>query len=123
MTEHEGYLSDEQLEKLISEVEQEGLARAPESINRNVYKALQQKSSRQKVIEYYRYCIRVGVSVAAAIAFLIATPFMSAREVESREDVVSTAEIKTKEEVTNKFDLDDFVVEIKDSLKIDGGTK
>ena len=97
MMEYE-YLTDEELEKLISDVEIEGLMMAPPSLIDDVMEQIEraedvtkesqsddsylESTKRQvdkppKVIdfeqrrkEYRRYCIRVMSSVAAAIAFV-----------------------------------------------------
>lgn len=128
MMEYE-YLTDEELEKLISDVETEGLTMAPPDLMDDVMEKLcseedlkQERSSDDsyleppngevdkppKVIdfdkkrkEYRRYCIRVMSSVAAAIAFVFL--YLGGMDVQTEiipsKESVMMQEVQTREEV------------------------
>lgn len=128
MMEYE-YLTDEELEKLISDVETEGLMMAPPSLIDDVMEQIERaedvtKESQSddsyleptkrevdkppKVIdfdkkqkEYRRYCIRVMSSVAAAIAFVFL--YLGGMDVQteiiSSKESVMMQEVQTREEV------------------------
>lgn len=123
------YLSDEELEKLILDVEKEKLISAPPDLLENILSSvdvLEEKRlseiSRietkdaiteiskppeivdfaQKKSEFRKYCFRVVSSMAAAIALLILIPGISGiqeREIPSKASVVSE-KVRTREEVT-----------------------
>ena len=128
MMEYE-YLTDEELEKLISDVETEGLMMAPPSLIDDVMEQIERaedvtKESQSddsyleptkrevdkppKVIdldkkqkEYRRYCIRVMSSVAAAIAF--AFLYLGGMDVQTEiipsKESVMMQEVQTREEM------------------------
>lgn len=95
------YLSDEELEQLISEVEADDLVPAPPELKENIIHAVfgelhieaaqikekireaavdipnpppEIKKRKQK--EFAAYCFRVGMSVAAAVAFIFIMPYL-----------------------------------------------
>lgn len=87
MTLHNEYLTDEELEQLILDVEAGELVAAPPELTQNVVNVLFEKikddqaSTRIKKSQEYKkrkefaaYCIRVGMSVAAAVAFIMIIP-------------------------------------------------
>ena len=128
MMEYE-YLTDEELEKLISDVETEGLMMAPPSLIDDVMEQIERaedvtKESQSddsyleptkrevdkppKVIdldkkqkEYRRYCIRVMSSVAAAIAFVFL--YLGGMDVQTEiipsKESVMMQEVQTREEM------------------------
>ena len=128
MMEYE-YLTDEELEKLISDVETEGLMMAPPSLIDDVMEQIEHaedvtKESQSddsyleptkrevdkppKVIdldkkqkEYRRYCIRVMSSVAAAIAFVFL--YLGGMDVQTEiipsKESVMMQEVQTREEM------------------------
>ena len=128
MTENK-YLSDEELEKLILDVEEEKLILAPPDLLENILSSVddfEEKISfepsrieiedtiteiskppeiidfNQKKSEFRKYCFRVVSSMAAAIALLILMPGISGiqeREIPSKASVVSE-KVRTREEVT-----------------------
>lgn len=77
MNENLNYISDEELEQLICQVEQTELVAAPPDLTENILKAagLTQKASKKK--EFYAYCFRVITSVAAAVALIFLLPEMT----------------------------------------------
>ncbi len=109
------YLSDEELNNLIGNVEAETLIEAPANLDQKVI-AVITSSERRKTVDFYKYCIRVGFAVAAAIVFICIVPFIPEFKVEmpsransfvsedipSREEVLFSKEIKSKEEVLGK---------------------
>lgn len=116
------YLTDEELEQLILEVEENELVAAPPGLlqkiladvdaseDSNVVKdvsGMQEDNSRQRIQEKKRkefrtYCFRVLTSVAAAILIIFALPsLMDAQlpDVPTRQDIIVPKEYPTKEEV------------------------
>ena len=70
MKEYKEYLSDEELNCLIAEVEQSDLIPAPPDLAERILDA----AGKNKVREFRRYCIRVWTSVAAAIVLTFLLP-------------------------------------------------
>lgn len=107
---HNEYLTDEELNQLISEAEAD-LMPAPPDLTDNILKAIRDseeqetvvqrpeelskeitKIKRKKNLDFAAYCFRVGMAAAAAIAFIFIMPDWE------REDV---REYPTREEVLN----------------------
>ncbi len=109
------YLSDDELSKLIMDVEGKELVQAPAGIERKVLSFVEHKR-RRKTVEFSTYCLRVAFAVAAAIAIVCIVPFIPetkanipsreeavlTRNVVSREEVLSSRPAPTKEEVLQK---------------------
>ncbi len=106
MTENK-YLSDEELEKLILDVEEEKLILAPPDLLENILSSVDDSSKppeivdfAQKKSEFRKYCFRVVSSMAAAIALLILIPGIigvQEGEIPSKASVVSE-KVRTREE-------------------------
>lgn len=111
------YLSDEQLEQLILQVEQHELLKAPPDFTESVLKQLEEFSqsgvkeiipinkleSRKK--EFVKYSFRVIASVAAAIVLLFSIPEMNyfqVKNVPTKQEVLATQKHTTREEVLNE---------------------
>lgn len=92
------YLSDEELARLMAEVENEGLIKAPDRIEKNVLGKIHAK--KKKVKDFRLYCMRVGLSVAAAITIIFVGPLnpLVQSEVPSREVVKQSKVVTSKEE-------------------------
>lgn len=69
MIEKLNYISDDELERLISQVEQEELVAAPPDLMESILEAV---VNRKK--EFHAYCFRVITSVAAAVALVFLLP-------------------------------------------------
>ena len=97
------YLSDDELDKLITDIEGKELVQAPAGIERNVLSFIEYKK-RRKTIEFSKYCVRVAFAVAAAIALVCIVPFIPETQarIPSREDTVSEMNIVSREEVLEK---------------------
>lgn len=123
------YLTDEELEKLILEVEAEKLIDTPPDLVSNILASIEKFEQEevqepflmneketvteiskppsavdfnQKKSEYRRYCFRVISSMAAAIAFLVILPGISGMkesDIPSKESIVAE-NVQTREEVT-----------------------
>ena len=100
------YLSDEELNKLIADIETEGLAVAPESIEQKVISFVDKKearrsSGRSKKAEYYTYCFKVFGAVAAAILLLIISPMIRdpIDRFASREDLIHGEAVMSREDM------------------------
>ena len=111
------YLSDEQLEQLILQVEQHELLKAPPDFTESVLKQLEESSqsgvkeiipinkpeSRKK--EFVKYSFRVIASVAAAIVLLFSIPEMNyfqVKNVPTKQEVLATQKYTTREAVLNE---------------------
>jgi len=121
MNEKVNYLSDEELEQLILQVEQKELVSAPPDLMEIVLDAAARKK------EFYAYCFRVVTSAAAAIALVFLLPELSGwmkqkvspdfvqtvykqtvpayeivvEQVPGKDEVLATQSIPSKEEVLN----------------------
>ena len=97
------YLNDDELSKLIMDIEGKELVQAPAGIERNVLSFIEFKK-RRKTIEFSKYCVRVAFAVAAAIALVCIVPFIPETQarIPSREDTVSEMNIVSREEVLEK---------------------
>lgn len=86
MKENWEYLSDTELELLIAEVEQNELVTAPPDLKQNIMDRISAETQIVEFLadrpvsgqnlqkEFYRYCFRVAVSVAAAVVLVFALP-------------------------------------------------
>lgn len=78
------YLSDEELQKLISDVELNDIVQAPVHLQEKVLDAVSAadragnvaKNKKQKIIEYRLYSLKVALAVAAAIAVMFIVPYV-----------------------------------------------
>lgn len=97
------YLSDDELSKLIMDIEGKELVQAPAGIERKVLSFIEFKK-RKKTVEFSTYCIRVAFAVAAAIAIVCIVPFIPETQarIPSREDTVSMRKVVSREEVLEK---------------------
>ena len=122
------YLSDEELQKLMTDAEKENEIKAPDDLEDKVIARIV-SIERKKTISFAGYCARVGFGVAAAIALLCIAPFASgsrmtegggtisvveitepaahdtffAREIPTKDEVLKGKEVRTKEEVLNSL--------------------
>ena len=86
-----GYFTEEELNALILEVEENELVSAPPEFAVGVMAKIAEFEERKKTIEFRRYCIRVLGSMAAAIALVFLMPNIEAKEVEelpTRQEVI-----------------------------------
>lgn len=124
------YLNDTDIEKLIADIEQNELIKAPDSIRQNVLLTVSMREKRVK--EYKRYCLQVSLSVAAALFLLILTPLISyskrgadmTGDVPSRESVLGSYAVPSKEEVMAEYEHDltgDIKEKVEDILDSIGG--
>lgn len=100
-----GYLSDEELNMLIHEIEQGDLVMAPPDMKTDVLR----RAGNQKR-EFVMYCFRVITSVAAAIAILLVIPGNTndkavPTEIPSREEVLKTQDYLSREDVLDETSL------------------
>ena len=76
------YLSDEELQKLIMDVELNDMTKAPANLQKKVLDAVDvadkagniAKTKKQKIIEYRLYSLKVALAVAAAIVVMFIVP-------------------------------------------------
>lgn len=105
------YLSDDDLNELIINIENEPQIQAPSYIDRNVI-SIVETAERRKVLNFRLYCARVGFAVAVAILFVCIVPLVSnlksdilsngyfaEESLDSKEDVLALKPVKTKQEV------------------------
>lgn len=76
MSEHNTYLTDEELELLIAEVEENEMIAAPPNLMTDVLAKVETRP-KTKSKEFQLYCFRVITSVAAAILLLFMLPGIS----------------------------------------------
>ena len=81
MMEKWNYISDEELEHLMLQVEQEELVAAPPDLMENILARTEAAQKR----EFYAYCFRVITSVAAAVALVFLLPGLTERIAEKQD--------------------------------------
>lgn len=72
MSENRTYLNDEELAKLINNAEEDGVE-APASLEKMVLGRIE-NAEQNKKIAYRRYCFKVGIGLACAVAMLFVAP-------------------------------------------------
>ncbi len=78
MTQNRNYLSDEELELLIADVEQKELVLAPPDMLEEILKRVDLVTKpKSNIREFRMYCLKVCASVAAAVILVFALPSMS----------------------------------------------
>ena len=114
------YLSDEELQKLIMDVELNDMTKAPANLQKKVLDAVSAadragnvaKTKKQKIIEYRLYSLKVALAVAAAIAVMFIVPgvpvanrdFGSMDKTDFQRDVSFRDEIlKKKDDIKSKI--------------------
>ncbi len=111
------YLSNEDLEKLISEIESGPQVQAPSHLEENVMASIE-AWEQKKTISFYKYCVRVGFATAAAIAILCIVPFipdtkmylpskeivLEDKKAPSKDELLEGKDIRTKDEVLREKD-------------------
>ncbi len=119
------YLTDEELEQLILDVEQKDLVAAPPDLVDDIMAGIdaasgmhsgngegaeygrrpeQRGGSEHKVKEFRDYCFRVLTSVAAAVAIVFLLPGLADsrhQDVPARQEMVTPGKYATKEEAMN----------------------
>lgn len=120
------YLSDEELQKLIADAEQETAVKAPDDLEEKVIARIESRE-KKKTVEFARYCARVAFGVAAAIALLCIVPnlpkaevvkpvaesvFME-KEIPTRDQVIGDRKILTREEVLSGAERPNLIDELK----------
>lgn len=68
------YLSDEALEKLISEIETESLLQPPKEFKNDIVRQIRQKRKYMKNVQLFSYSTKVIAAAAAAIAIVLFVP-------------------------------------------------
>ncbi len=99
------YLSDEELNFLISQVEDNELIVAPPDFAKSVLKKVEPRSKKK---EFTTYCFRVLASVAAAIVLLFIMPeitYTQTRQVPTKQEVLGTMQYASKEDVLDETSL------------------
>lgn len=91
MNRETGYLSDEMLDLLIAEVEQNELVMAPPDLKKGILDRISSERDVRK--EYYQYCFRVAVSVAAAVILIFTLPDLQRRKNAEMPEVVQQEQL------------------------------
>ncbi|SFU42909.1 hypothetical protein [Butyrivibrio sp. M55] len=101
------YLSDEELQKLISDVEFNDMAEAPVDLQKKVLDEISAlsksgniaKTKKQKIIEYRLYSLKVALAVAAAIAVMFIVPQRPVidRDIPTKEEYLAEMDIFTRQ--------------------------
>lgn len=69
------YLSDEELLKLIADVEENSLIQAPKRLKSYIFSKIEAKRNRAKMVSMTTYRLKVCVAMAAAIGIFCILPF------------------------------------------------
>ena len=115
MTNHRNYLSDEELEYLMCEIESKDLVFAPPGIQEQVLSALdetshltKERSNADKIREFKRYRFRVLATVAAAVVAVFVLPRVESlqqntmpEKPSAKQEFFKKGRYKTKEEALN----------------------
>ena len=115
MTNHKNYLSDEELEFLMCEIESKDLVFAPPDIQEQVLNVLDEtphviteRSNTDKIREFKRYRFRVIATVAAAVVAVFVLPRVEnlqqhtmPEKPSAKQDFLKKGRYKTKEEALN----------------------
>ena len=106
------YLSDEELQKLISDVELNDIVQAPVHLQEKVLDAVSAadkagnvaKTKKQKIIEYRLYSLKVALAVAAAIAVMFIVPCVPVanRDIDLMEKIGSQRDASFRDEILEK---------------------
>lgn len=135
------YLSEEELEALIADIEENDLVLAPKDLLTNILRTIDEeaqnmdlercaekendpasvsfKVQNNRVIEFRKYCIQVITSVAATIAlvFLLPTSMQVQKaEIPSKDMIIAEQTVKTKADVLEHkklAKLEDFLNDIR----------
>lgn len=101
------YLSDEELQKLISDVELNDMVEAPADLQEKVLDEISAlsksgniaKTKKQKIIEYRLYSLKVALAVAAAIAVMFIVPQRPVldRNIPTKEEYLAEMDILTRQ--------------------------
>ena len=114
------YLSDEELQKIIMDVELNDMTKAPANLQKKVLDVVDAadkagniaKTKKQKIIEYRLYSLKVALAVAAAIVVMFIVPgvpvanrdFCSMDKTDFQRDVSFREEIlKKKDDIKSKI--------------------
>ena len=114
------YLSDEELQKLIMDVELNDMTKAPANLQKKVLDAVDAadkagniaKTKKQKIIDYRLYSLKVALAVAAAIVVMFIVPgvpvanrdFCAMDKTDFQRDVSFRDEIlKKKDDIKSKI--------------------
>ena len=116
------YLSDEELQKLISDVELNDIVQAPVHLQEKVLDAVNAadragnvaKTKKQKIIEYRLYSLKVALAVAAAIAVMFIVPYVPVayRDVDLMEKIGSQRDASFRDS-----SFRDEILEKKENIK------
>lgn len=126
----QNYLSDEELEAFITDIEENDLVLAPPELLNQILHTIELSEScikpitsfemqRKKTIEFRKYCLQVITSVAAAIVLVFLLPMsiqMQKSElpsIPSKDMILAKQTVKTKSDVVEdssreKVKLEDF---------------
>ena len=126
----QNYLSDEELEAFITDIEEHDLVSAPPELLSQILHTIELSESyikpltsfelqRKKTIEFRKYCLQVITSVAAAIVLVFLFPMsiqmqkLELPSIPSKDTILAKQTVKTKSDVLEdssreKMKLEDF---------------
>lgn len=127
------YLSEKELLKLISDIENEDIVKAPPDILENILSQVQAEgtdrppASEQKEISlierrryFIKYCLRTALSAAAAIALTFSLPYLKGTDGLFRFSFISVTEdpdSMSRDEVTAGMNIPDKSEVLSDGLR------
>lgn len=109
MERRKDYLTEEELEKLILDVENQGMLSCPSYLRGEILQRTEVSLQKRK-LQYYAYSIKVCVAAAAAIWFLFTVPIgnmLTPQTVAAREQVSFTDKLNRQTSVVCES-LNDF---------------
>ena len=116
MNDNNRYLSDEELDRLINNVEDEGLIQAPAQIKSEVLRKIDKENPSAKpeksMAELYRYSAKVVFAIAAALLLLIITPGIT----DSRDRIPTRDEVISQDRSGTQIKAEEFLSGEKDSV-------
>ena len=116
MNDNNRYLSDEELNRLINNVEDEGLIQAPAQIKSEVLRKIDKENPSAKpeksMAELYRYSAKVVFAIAAALLLLIITPGIT----DSRDRIPTRDEVISQDRSGTQIKAEEFLSGEKDSV-------
>ena len=124
------YLSDDELERLLMDTENEPLVQAPDHIDKKVLSIIGSVEAK-KVLSFRLYCARVGFAVAVAVMFVCIVPFISnlrsniptakyserEERIASKVDILAARSVMTKEEVLKQMDAPGYLEETEMTIR------
>ena len=82
------------------------------------YSAEKPSNKQKNIKDFYKYCFRVGIAVAASVAILIILPFVNntSGDIPQRSAILSEQTVVTKDEAINSPDTYETLTKFKTKI-------